>query len=256
MAGDVSKIEEGTSGGHMLAAYAAREMAKGAPVVTEKAFDEFHLYTLARPTTLRDSETKQVEFVRAAGIPSRRLYVYDGAAIDRNRWNGWDATALRNNPDYGTQSNPKVWVMREFENDEASGLGIPLPKGKLRFYTRDADGQLEFTGENLIDHTPKDETVRVYTGNAFDLVGERVRTEFRVSNDQDWIDESFQITLRNHKIEPVEFRVVEHLYRWTNWELRDPSFEYAKTDSQTVEARITVPADGEAVLTYTVHYSW
>jgi hypothetical protein len=256
MAGDVNKIEEGAAGGRMTADYAAREMAMGAPVVTEKAFDEFHLYTLARRTTLRDRETKQVEFVRAAGIPSRRLYVYDGAAIDRNRWNGWDATSLRSNPDYGTQSNPKVWVMREFENDEASGLGIPLPKGKLRFYTRDSDGQLEFTGENLIDHTPKDETVRVYTGNAFDLVGERVRTDFRVDNDQDWIDESFRITLRNHKDEAVEFRVVEHLYRWVNWELRDVSFEYEQTDSRTVEARVTVPADGEAVLTYTAHYTW
>jgi hypothetical protein len=256
MAGDVNKIEEGVVGGRLAADYASREMSKSGPAVTEKAFDEFHLYSLARATTLRDRETKQVEFVRGDGISSRRLYVYDGAAIDRNRWSGWDATSLRNNPDYGTQSNPKVWVMREFENTEENGLGLPLPKGKLRFYTRDEDGQLEFTGENLIDHTPKDETVRVYTGNAFDLVGERVRTDFKVDNDQDWLDESFTITLRNHKTEAVEFRVVEHLYRWVNWEIRDADFEFDKTDSQTIEARIRVPADGEVVLNYTAHYTW
>jgi hypothetical protein len=256
MAGDVNKIEEGAVGGRLGMDYAAREMSQSGPVVTEKAFDEFHLYTLARATTLRDQETKQVEFVRGEGVASQRLYVYDGAAIDRNRWNGWDAAALRNNPDYGTQSNPKVWVMREFENTEANGLGLPLPKGKLRFYTRDEDGQLEFTGENLIDHTPKDETVRVYTGNSFDLVGERVRTNFRVDDDQDWLDESFRITLRNHKTEAVEFRVVEHLYRWVNWEIRDAGFDFEQTDSQTIEARVTVPADGEAVLTYTAHYTW
>ncbi|HZM00163.1 MAG TPA: hypothetical protein VFD43_07930 [Planctomycetota bacterium] len=224
MAGDVNKLEPqgGRAGAMKAARYMAAEMDLGAPV-TEKAFDEFHLYTLARATTLRDSETKQVEFVRAEGVESQRLYVYDGAAIDPSQWSGWDAAALRNNPDYGTQSNKKVWVMREFENSEENGLGLPLPKGKVRFYTRDADGQLEFTGENLIDHTPKDETVRVYTGNAFDLVGERKRTDFRIQDDQDWLDESFEITLRNHKTEAVEFRVVEHLYRWTNWEIRTPS---------------------------------
>lgn len=256
MAGDVNKIQpQNVPVGRAMAAKAMEMDRLGAPV-TEKAFDEFHLYTLARPATLHDDETKQVEFVRGQGVKSQRLYVYDGAAIDPNQWNGWDPASLRNNPDYGTQSNKKVWVMREFKNSEENGLGLPLPKGKVRFYTRDADGQLEFTGENLIDHTPKDEIVRLYTGNAFDLVGERVRKDFRVNDDEDWLDESFEITLRNHKKAAVEFRVVEHLYRWTNWEIKASSAEYAKKDSQTIEYRITVPADGEQVVTYTVHYSW
>ncbi|HZJ71776.1 MAG TPA: hypothetical protein VFF36_12660, partial [Planctomycetota bacterium] len=249
-------VQPQAAGGRMMAAKAMEmDSRMGAPV-TEKAFDEFHLYTLARPTTLHDDETKQVEFVRGEGVKSQRLYVYDGAAIDPNQWNGWDSASLRNNPDYGTQSNKKVWVMREFVNSEENGLGLPLPKGTVRFYTRDADGQLEFTGENVIDHTPKDETVRLYTGNAFDLVGERVRKDFRVNDDEDWIDESFEITLRNHKQTAVEFRVVEHLYRWTNWELKASSAEFAKKDSQTIEFRVTVPPDGEQLVTYTVHYSW
>ncbi len=255
MAGDVNRVVDGAAR-ESRALYAANAMEMlGAPV-TEKAFDEFHLYTLARTTTLHDQETKQVEFVRGQGVRCETLYVYDGAAIDPNQWGGWDAAALRDNPDYGTASNPKVWVMREFENSEENGLGLPLPAGTVRFSTRDADGQLEFVGENRIDHTPADETLRLYTGNAFDLVGERVRTSFRGDQNDHWLDESFEITLRNHKPQAVEFRVVEHLYRWTNWEVRAPSADFIQTDSETIEFRVSVPADGELKISYTAHYSW
>src|SRR5206468_10706051 len=123
----------------------------------EKAFDEFHLYTLERSTTLHDEETKQVEFVHASDIRSQRLYIYDGANLPAyGYYNGEQALQ---DPNYGTQSNTKVWVMQEVKNSEANHLGIPLPKGRLRFYRRDTDGHLEFVGENSIDHTPKDETV-------------------------------------------------------------------------------------------------
>jgi hypothetical protein len=211
---------------------------------------------LARTTTLRDSQTKQVEFVRATGVPSQRLYVYDGAALDPNQWSGYDAARLRTEPEYGTQSNKKVWVMREFKNSSVGGLGIPLPKGRVRFYRQGDDRQLEFTGENTIDHTPKDETVRLYTGNSFDLVGERTRTDFKVDSRGHWVDESFEIKVRNHKKEAVEFRVVEHLYRWTNWEIQESETGWTKKDSQTIEFRVSVPADGEHIIKYRVHYSW
>ncbi|MGH9580195.1 MAG: DUF4139 domain-containing protein, partial [Terriglobales bacterium] len=257
IAGDVSKLQPAelyAVSGALEAYDAARSMA---PPVTEKAFDEYHLYTLARATTLHDRETKQVEFVRATGIKSQRLYIYDGAKIDYNRYRGWNMENIRQDQTYGTLSNPKVWVMQEFKNTQANGLGLPLPKGKLRFYRRDDDGRLEFTGENVIDHTPKDELVRVYTGNAFDLTGERRRTNFRMDSiKNEWADESFEIKVRNHKKEPVEFRVVEHLYRWTNWEIRLASHKWIKTDAQTIEYRVTVPPDGEQVISYTVHYSW
>ena len=146
--------------------------------------------------------------------------------------------------------------MEEFKNADANHLGIPLPKGKLRFYRRDTDGQLEFVGENTIDHTPKDETIRVYTGNAFDVVGERKRTNFHVESSQRWMEESFEIRVRNHKKEPVNVRVVEHLYRWTNWKLIEQSQPSRKSDAQTAEFPITIAPDGEEVVTYTVHYSW
>ncbi|MGH9557538.1 MAG: DUF4139 domain-containing protein [Terriglobales bacterium] len=255
MAGDVSKLQPGASGG-IYRERDARSIEAMAVPVTEKAFDEYHLYTLQRPTTLHDRETKQVEFVRATSVKSARLYVYDGAWIDPNRYRGWGYENIRQDREYGTQSNPKVWVMQEFKNSEENKLGLPLPKGRLRFYRRDDDGQLEFTGENVIDHTPKDETIRVYTGNSFDLTGERKRMNYSVNNDQDWLDESFEIKVRNHKKEPVEIRVVEHLYRWTNWQIRISSHKYIKTDSQTVEFRVTIPPDGEQVITYTAHYTW
>ena len=255
MAGDVNKIQEPTLTGR---AYAANQMvevdAASAPVVREKAFDEFHLYTLQRPTTLRDAETKQVEFVRATGIHAQRLFIYDGAHTDQYAY--YNQQQIQQDVNYGTASNPKVWVMEEFKNAEANHLGTPLPKGKLRFYRRDTDGHLEFVGENTIDHTPKDETIRVFTGNAFDVTGERKRTSYHVDSNQRWMDESFEIRLRNHKKEAVDVRAVEHLYRWTNWKLTDQSADFRKRDAQTIEFPVTIAPDEEKVITYTVHYSW
>jgi hypothetical protein len=257
MAGDVSKIQPDE---YLQRNRPMSEMSWAgdamAPAVSEKAFEEYHLYTLANPTTLRDRQTKQVEFVRASGIKSQKLYVYDGVKIDR-RYRGWDSESIRRNREYGTLCNTKVWVMREFMNTEDNNLGIPLPRGLLRFYRTDDDGQLEFTGENYIDHTPKDEKVRVYTGNAFDLVGERRRTDYTIDTSHDWLDEAFEIKIRNRKEnDTVEFRVVEHLYRWINWNIVEKSHDFEKTDSQTIEFRVQVPPGEEKVITYKVHYTW
>jgi hypothetical protein len=222
-----------------------------APAVSEKAFDEFHLYSIARPTTLHDRETKQVEFVHAEKIVAPTIYVYDGAA--NYRFYG-----LNYEQSYGTgDGNKKIAVMREFVNAETNHLGIALPAGKLRFYRRDDDGQLQFVGENQIDHTPRNETIRVTTGNAFDLVGERKQTDFNVDTRAHQMDESFEIKLRNRKKDtPVNIRVVEHLYRWSNWEITAKSDDFTKKDSQTIEFNVPVKPDEERVITYTVHYSW
>ncbi len=163
---------------------------------------------------------------------------------------------MRNNQELGTESDSKVAVMREFKNSQANHLGMPLPKGRVRFYKQDDDKQLEFTGENVIDHTPKDETLRIYTGNAFDLVGERRRTDYKIDTSKNWIDESFEITLRNHKKEAVEIRVVEHLFRWFTWEITEKSDPFVKTNAQKVEFRAQLKPDEEKTLHYTVHYSW
>jgi hypothetical protein len=251
MAGDVNKIQPPQRVLKMAFMNSLAEAAPAAPAVTEKAFDEFHLYSIARPTTLHNRETKQVEFVHAEKMFAPTIYVYDGSS-DYRFYGG-----LNYDQGYGQSGNKKILVQREFVNAETNQLGIAMPAGKLRFYRRDADSQLQFVGENTIDHTPRNETVRVTTGNSFDLVGERKQTNFRVDTGDKWIDESFEIKLRNRKKDtPVEIRVVEHIYRWSNWEITKKSDDFVKKDSQTIEFRIPVKPDEERTVTYTVHYSW
>ena len=256
MAGEVNKIQPGYAGGvaagYMLADARAEEPQR----VKEKAFDEYHLYTLPRLVTLRDRESKQVEFIRAAGVESHRIHVYDGAKIDLNRYQYYNLEQLRTDQSYGTEMNTDIWVMQEIVNSKSNNLGMPLPKGRVRFYRRDEDGQLEFTGENVISHTPEDETLRIFTGNAFDLKGERRQMEYGRDDNKHWIDESFEIHVRNHKKEAADVRVVEHFYRCKNWDLTKQSDSFNKTDSQTGEFRVHIPADGEKIITYTVHYTW
>jgi hypothetical protein len=255
MAGDINKLAEARPETKGFAGAAMRMADEAmAPVVREKAFDEFHLYTLEDSTTLHDQETKQVEFVRSTGLRAQRLYIYDGAQVAQYGY--YNSEQIRQDASYGTQSNPKVWVMQEFKNSEANHLGIPLPKGRLRFYRRDTDGHMEFVGENTIDHTAKDETLRIYTGNAFDIVGERKRTNYHVESSQHWMDESFEIRVRNHKKEAVNVRIVEHLYRCNNWKLAEQSTQSRKMDARTVEFPVSIKPDGETLVTYTVHYSW
>ena len=224
----------------------ARAMAMNAltisadKVVTEKSFDEFHLYTLGNPATLRDKETKQVEFVRASGVKAERLYVFDGA--DQNR--------------EGSDSPGKVQVYREFKNSEVNKLGMALPKGKVRFYTQDGDRQLEFVGENRIDHTPKDEVIRVLTGNSFDLVGEHRMTNNTEDGANRLATQSFEIKVRNRKKEPVEIHVVEHAARGGNWTLTAQSQPHEKKDASTFEFRVPLKPDEEKVITYTIRYTW
>jgi hypothetical protein len=250
LAGDVNKIQPMNRPMVMRAMGGFGGGGAAAPVVTEKAFDEFHLYDIGRRTTLHDRETKQVEFVHAEKMFAPTIYVYDGAE-------GYRFYGLNFDQGYGQSDSKKIIVQREFKNAETNQLGVALPKGKLRFYRRDDDAQLQFVGENEIDHTPRNETVRVTTGNAFDLVGERKQTNFRVDTADKWIDESFEIKLRNRKkTDAVEIRVVEHLYRWSNWNVTAKSDDFEKKDSQTIEFRIPVKPDEERIVTYSVHYSW
>jgi hypothetical protein len=254
LAGDVNKIQPQQNYDRFVMRKNAMAMmapAAAEPAVTEKAFDEFHLYSIARPTTLHDHETKQVEFVHAEKMCAPTIYVYDGVE-------NYGFYGLNTDQNFGARSeNKKILVQREFKNAETNQLGIALPAGKLRFYRRDDGGQLQFVGENTIDHTPRNETVRVTTGNAFDLVGERKQTNFRVDTGDKWIDETFEIKLRNRKkTDAVEIRVVEHLYRWSNWNITAKSDGFVKKDAQTIEFRVPVKPDEEKTVTYTVHYSW
>ena len=261
MAGNVNKVADENSGRNaadrvVVTGSNASTTVEGPPAVTVKSFDEYHLYSLPLPTSLRNHETKQVEFTRSEAVKSKTIYVYDGYRPDPDHYNGEGMESIRETPDYGTLSIAKVHVLREFKNSEENGLGVALPKGRLRFYRRDDDGQLEFTGENTIDHTPKDETLSIYSGDAFDLVGARSRTNFKTDEQARHTDESFEIKVRNHKAEPVEIRVVEHLYRWTNWTLVKPAVPWTKLDAQTMATQVALKPDEEKTVGYTVHYSW
>lgn len=256
MAGDVNRAQGQDANGRAMAMVMRNRVDGGdnRPTVSERTFDDYHLYEVARPLEMRDREVKQVEFLRAAEIPATRFYVYDGAKISEQH-RGWNEETIRRQREYGVECNPKVWTMLEFQNTEKNGLGLPLPKGRLKLYRHDQDQTLEFVGEDWMDHTARDEAIRLAIGNAFDLVGERKQTNYQQINNNE-VRESFEITLRNHKTEPVEVRVVEHLYRWTNWEIENSSQDFAKTDARTIEYRVTVPPAGRAIINYTAHYSW
>lgn len=251
VAGDVHRAPVRMAfGGGM---YAKAMAAPREENMTEKTFFEYHLYTLTRPTTLAENSSKQVEMASASGVPIKKLYVYDGA--QGISWNYFGDSGYWD-PNYGLQSGKKVSVFLEFQNKKSEGLGIPLPKGRVRVYKKDDEGSLQFAGEDSIDHTPKDEKVRIKMGEAFDVVGERKRTDFSSDEKKHRFEETFEIKLRNHKDADATVTVVEHLYRWTNWKIVESSAKYEKKDAQTIEFSVPVKKDGAAVVTYTVKYSW
>jgi hypothetical protein len=143
-------------------------------------------------------------------------------------------------------------VMLEFDTEDAEA---DLPRGRVRVYQEDIDGAALLIGEDTIDHTPKGENVRLYVGDAFDIVGERVQTDFRRPSRKS-LEETFEITLRNHKDEAVEVRVVEHLFRWSEWRILSSTADYTKMDSSNIEFRVRVSANDETSLRYTVRYQW
>jgi hypothetical protein len=220
----------------------------------ESGLFEYHLYTLQRRTDVMNDETKQIELITANNVNAQKIFVYDGIA---DQWKYWRYNyGYREQGSLGQQSNPKVGVYVTFKNSEKNELGIPLPKGKVRVYKRDDDGKEQFVGEDQIDHTPKDEQLRLYMGNAFDLVGERVQKDFKVIVSGHLYDESFEIKVRNHKNEDVTVYVYEHPWRWSEWDITKTSAEWTKVDQTTIQFPVTIPKNGEKVITYTVRYKW
>jgi len=231
---------------------AVMDMAAAPAGFEEKAFFEYHLYTLGRPATIPNNSTKQIElFDAATRVPAKKQLVYDGTS-GMQFYGG-----LAQEQEFGPGGNTKVDVFLKFRNDKASGMGMPLPAGRIRVSQQDkADGSLEFIGEDTIKHTPKDEDVRVRLGTAFDVVGERRQMDFTVNTKGRVMEEAFEIKVRNHKDQPVEVIVRENLYRWSQWSLVEQSQPSAKKNAQTIEFPVKIAADGEAVITYRVRYTW
>jgi hypothetical protein len=189
----------------------------------------------------------------ARGVPCEKKLVYYGLAPG---WRGIAPSPLTDR-NYGVQTNKKVDVYLSFKNSKQNNMGMPLPAGRVRVSKRDdADGTLEFIGEDVIDHTPKDEPVLIKLGSAFDVVGERRQLAFSVDTSRRVMTEQIEVKLRNHKDQPVTVEVKENLYRWVNWEIVERSQPYRKEDARTVVFPLRVPANGEQVLDYTVRYSW
>ncbi|MFO0952025.1 MAG: hypothetical protein U0835_12910 [Isosphaeraceae bacterium] len=255
VAGDVQRI---TPPPQPIFFKAARTMAAPAPMAEgfqEKAFFEYHMYTLGRPTSLADRSTKQIElFPARAGVPVVKNYVYYGVPKGFVPYFGDQPNPDRN---LGAQSNKKVDIYLSLKNSEANGMGVPLPAGRVRVYKKDdADAALEFVGEDSIDHTPKNEEILVKLGSAFDVVGERKQTDFQADLGGHRIDESFEITLRNQKTEPVKVIVKETLFRWATWQITGSSDPFEKQDARTIHIPVVLPAGAEKTVTYTVRYTW
>lgn len=212
-----------------------------------RAFGEYRMYTLPEPTTVNNNQIKQIELINTPGVAVTKTFLYDGAKMQWS-WGGW-----YHDPGFGREENKKINVLIEIENRADRNLGIALPKGKCRVYKKDTDGALEFIGEDQIDHTSRDERAVLYIGDAFDIVGERKQTDFRkISNTV--FEEAFEIKVRNHKKEAVTVKILEKLYRWSEWEIMKKSSDFEKLNSRTVIFPVEIKPDGEAVVTYRVRY--
>jgi hypothetical protein len=255
VAGDVQRIKPPQQFYQMAGRLADAVNATAQAGFAEKSFFEYHLYTLGRTTSLANNSTKQIElFAPKLSVPVNKTYVYYGVP---EQYRFWTPDSPNGDQNLGTESNKKVNVYLLLTNSEKNGLGIPLPAGRIRVYKRDeADGAREFIGEDVIQHTPKDENVMVKLGSAFDIVGERRQTDFNANFNGHVITESFEIKLRNHKKDAVHVIVKENLYRWTNWEITASSDKWEKQDYRTIHIPVDVPVDGEKIVTYTVKYTW
>ncbi len=209
----------------------ALESAAAPPQFEERGLFEYHIYDLGRPTTLKNNQTKQISLFQPATVKFDKKYFYDAS-----------------------QDPTKVEVRIVFRNDKAAGLGMALPAGIFRIYQKDKEG-LEFIGEDRIDHTPRNEEVKVTVGNAFDLVGERTVVDRKKLSERSE-QQTIGIELRNNKEkENVNITVIEYMYR-TNWKITESNFPYEKKSANRIEFNIPVKADSKANLKYTVLYSW
>jgi hypothetical protein len=252
VAGDVHRAEYPASAPQMMAKRAMADALEEKNGFAEKSFFEYHLYTLGRPSSLPDNSTKQIElFPKVAGVACEKTLVYYGQA---GQWYGGGLMTDRN---YGITGNKKVDTYLSFKNRSEDGMGVPLPSGRVRVAKLDTDdGTLEFIGEDRIEHTPKNETVQLKLGSAFDVVGERRQVDFKVDSNRNTMTEEIEVKIRNRKDEAVRVVVKEDLYRWTNWKITQANQPYEKQDSRTIHFPVTVAADGEAVVRYTVRYTW
>ncbi len=240
VAGDVQRLRPPQSM-PMGGAYAPVATASAAPQFREESFFEYHLYTLEHPTTLLTNEQKQVSLLEAPAVKVDKRMIFYGAEY---YYRG----------SYGqVVSNQKVGVYLDIENKESNHMGMPLPKGTVRVYKADKAGAKQFIGEDTIDHTPRDEKIRIKMGEAFDVVGDRKQMSWKplgscVS------ESSWEISLRNHKDSAVDVEVYEPI--GGDWEVTQESLPHTKRDAHTFTFKPHIDTRKDVKITYTVRVRW
>jgi hypothetical protein len=213
----------------------------GVPQFVQEPISEYHLYTLERRTNLQDNETKQISLLEAAGVGFEKIFEVDGQTY-----------YYHNAQRPGEPIKEPVQVHIKFKNSRENSLGIPLPAGTVRVYQGDSKGRLQFIGEDRIGHTPKDEAVDLHIGNAFDVVAERKQTDFKAFGRA--FEFAFEISLRNHKPEPISVVVNEPI--GGDWTMLDSNYKYEKTAAFAAQFQVPVAANAESVLKYRVRVQW
>jgi hypothetical protein len=226
----------------MDAAAETVEVSAAAPQFAQENFSEYHLYTLGRRTSIENSESKQISLLQGTAVPTEKIFVVNGQNFYYHNFQ---------NP--GSPLKDAVLVYYKFKNEQKAGLGMPLPAGNVRVYQKDSKGGVLFIGEDRIDHTPKDETVTVHIGNAFDVIAERKQTDYKRIDNHTW-EMEFEITLRNHKDAPIVVEVNEPI--GGDWKMLSSTFEAKKTAAFSAQFHVPVAKDGTAVLRYRVRARW
>jgi hypothetical protein len=241
VAGDLNRIQGGAMGG-VVAPKAMLSREAAAPQFQQENFSEYHLYTLGRRTSVEDKETKQISLLQGSGVPVEKIFVVNG----QNYY-------YRNVQAPGSPLKDPVMVYYKFKNEEKAGLGMPLPAGSVRVYQKDSKGGILFVGEDRIGHTPKDESVTIHIGNAFDVVAERKQTDYKKIDTHTW-EMEYEITLRNHKDIPISVQVNEPI--GGDWEMLDSTFKYTKTAAFAAQFNVPVDKNGTSVLRYRIRAHW
>ncbi|MBI3457209.1 MAG: DUF4139 domain-containing protein [Candidatus Rokubacteria bacterium] len=237
VAGDVNRAQDRRRDGYLLEVASKAAPANAAREFQTEGFFEYHLYTLDGRTTIKDNQTKQLALLSASDVPVQKQLIYYGAQeYYRNA--------------YGVPiSNQKIGVFLEIKNSKENRLGIPLPKGKVRVYKADKSGSQQFIGEDWIDHTPKDERVKIKMGNAFDVVGERTQRDWRKIASSLY-EVEWEIALRNHKKEDQTVTVIEPVPG--DWQVLSSTHQFEKIEAHTLKYEIPIPGEGSAKLVYRV----
>jgi hypothetical protein len=241
VAGNLNRVRQEM--GRMLKESADMVMqAKAAAPMMQETFSDYHLYTLGRKTTIANDETKQVSMLNGTGVPVQKRYVVDG-----------QYSYYRNVLRPGSPIVDPVQVYYQFKNEERGGLGLPMPAGVVRVYQADSNGGIQFVGEDRIDHTPKDEELKLKIGQAFDVVCERKQTDFeKISTNVYELE--YEVTLRNHKTTPIEVEVNEPI--GGTWRMLRSSHEWTKTDAWAAHFLVPVAPESSAVLKYRVRVTY